>query len=143
MVVKKKKNLSAISCMTKLFKLQKGNTNLIIDENSLVYDLTLGSGDTLELIQENNINLLTNLLYQLELKPNQNIKTLLLEFIDQQQNARVFILQKILGCNIIEAKVLINKYSDKNLKEIINLLVQEDKDVEIDYDNYIYNVLGK
>ncbi len=129
--------------MTKLFKLQKGNTNLIIDENSLVYDLTLGSGDTLELIQENNINLLTNLLYQLELKPNQNIKTLLLEFIDQQQNARVFILQKILGCNIIEAKVLINKYSDKNLKEIINLLVQEDKDVEIDYDNYIYNVLGK
>lgn len=127
--------------MTKLHKLKKDNINLIIDENNLIYDLSSDSGEILELIQENNISLLTNLLYQSELNRDQKIKTLLLELINKQQNAKIFILQKMLGCNIEEAQAIIDKYSDQNLKQIINLLIQEDKDVKIDYDNYIYNIL--
>ena len=125
--------------MTKLNKLQNKNITFLVDENNLIYDTNLEDGNSLELIQTNNINLLTDLLYQVE--KGENIKVVLLDLIQKQQNTKKVILQQILGISELKIQEIINRYPNQNLKEIIQILIKNDPDNQISYDNYFYQNL--
>ena len=125
--------------MTKLNKLQNKNITFLVDENNLIYDTNLEDGNSLELIQTNNINLLTDLLYQVE--KGENIKVVLLDLIQKQQNTKKVILQQILGISELKIQEIINRYPNQNLKEIIQILIKNDPDNQISYNNYFYQNL--
>ena len=125
--------------MTKLKRLQHNNATLLVDENNLIYDTNLEDGNLLELMQINSINLLTDLLYQIE--EGKDIKLVLLDLIQKQQNTKKVILQQILGISELEIQEIINRYPNQNLKEIIQILIKNDPDNQISYDNYFYQNL--